>query len=458
MKLNKSLPLVLGLLSGFNCQADMLAAHEAAQEKNYTVAAPHFKKSADLGLAKAQSSISQLYLYGAGVAKDPILSFTYMALAYDQTKSADLKTKMSAIYHSLSKNDQQTALEQYDEYSLKIGKDALVNNILPAIKTKPFVLRPGKKKEGPSSVSHSVFSTVKLKLASAILEYDIAPDGSVRDVILAHDFFATDALKDSMIRSTYSIKFKPKKAKVYKKFNIEQQRSVWAQTEISKGYLQTESPKFHKRIKMLEGLAKKGNANALYELGMYYVAFPALNTNRIKTVAYMEQAAKLGHPKACTEYAYYLFKGKGVKKDFKLGVEYLTLAAQSGDARAQYRLGRELFSGQIVERDHNKASFWFTQAVEGQNENAKFWLARSILSKKNSDKAQIKQAHELLKQVKDAQYINPNWHYYLAKAYFMQNNNAKGRELLMDAIKRAEAFEWQVDDWKKQLSDLNKAA
>ena len=111
-----------------------------------------------------------------------------------------------------------------------------------------------------------------------------------------------------------------------------------------------------------------------------------------------------------------------------------------------------------VKRDHTKALFWFTQAVANQNENAKFWLARGILSQNNSEKAQIEQAHALLKQIKDQQYVNPNWHYYLAKAHLMQNHKVKGRELLVEAIKRAEDFEWQIDDWKKQLSDLNTAA
>lgn len=438
----------------FNALADMQTAYEAAQNKDYPLAAKHFQQSANLGHAKAQNVLAQLHLHGAGVEKNPVLAYVYFALSNEQTPSEKSKQAAKAVLARLSKEQQKIAQQTLNQYQQKIGKTVLNEQIMPTLANNPFILSPAKKVRGSKSVMQSSFTVRKVKLSSAILEYDIAPDGSIQDVGVAYSYFSSDKLLQDMIRSTYSGRFAQKQQQRYQENHIEDQRSIWAQRDVNKAAIKGDSKNFYKHFIQLETLAAKGNANAQYELGMYIIAFPSLNTNQIKAVDFMKKAADSGHANAAAEYAYYLFKGKGVKQDFTAGLNYLVRAAKDGNGRAQYRLGREFLSGQIIKKDHKKALFWLQQAEDAGDKNATFWLARTLLVQKNIQPTQINLAQTLLEKSEKSQENNPNWYYYVSQAELAQNNIESAVKSLNNAIDLASDFDWDVSKWQAELLQI----
>ncbi|WP_016956542.1 tetratricopeptide repeat protein [Catenovulum agarivorans] len=445
----KSLVFIAGLCTAVGAQASMLDAHLAVADKDYTTAAKHFQISADLGLSEAQSSISQLYLHGAGINKDPIKSFVYMALAYDQTKSDDLQGKMAAIYQSLTEYDQVVALDTYEQHHALYGRKALEKRIYPQLKNRPIVWTPGMRVKRPDStgVVISNMSVNRMPLMTTMYQYDIAIDGSVRDISVVHDFFANTSMKKDATRAMYFAKFQARKRKDGQPVQVENYRSRWVQKELTREYVKSELPDFERLIYQLEQLVKDGNSNAMYQLAMYYKAYPALEANKDDAVNYLQQAAKLHHPEAAAEYAFHLFRGYGRSKNPRIGLEYLMQAAIAGSANAQYQLGRELLSGNIVEQDIEKAIFWLEQAVNAEHYAAKYWLARTLIDHKTLDQQSNQLVSKLLDEVADTENVNPNWYYYRAKYQSLIGEKAQAQSLFNEAKDLAKEYGWNVDDW-----------
>ncbi|EWH08815.1 TonB family protein [Catenovulum agarivorans DS-2] len=448
----KPLLLIAGLCTAFGAQASMFDAQTAAAEKDYKTAAIHFKRSADLGLAKAQSSISQLYLHGAGIKKDPIKSFVYMAMAYDQTKSDELRGNMAGIYRSLAKNQQEIALTQYEKFSARYSQQALTKRIYPVLKARPIVWKAGKKLKQADNrgVQISIFSVNRMPLMTTIYQYDIAEDGSVRDISVAHDFFANTSMKKNATMAMYYAKYSVRKRKNGQPVYVENYRTRWVQKELTREYIKDELPNFDRLINQLEKLAKADNAGAMYELAMYYIAYPALQVKLAKALDYLQRAAELQHPEAAAEYAYHLFRGYGRARNPKAGFKYLLQGGIAGSANAQYRLGRELLSGNIVERDITKAMFWLEQAVEAEHAAAKYWLARTLIDHTKLDEQSSKRVAQLLDDVAESENVNPTWYYYRAKHQNLIGKQKRAQSLFTEAKDLAKEYGWNVGDWVLQ--------
>ncbi|AWB66175.1 hypothetical protein C2869_06870 [Saccharobesus litoralis] len=458
-RINKGLVACFMLGTVVNtAQADLVTAYQAYQNKDYKLAAQHFELSAHLGHAKSQSVMAQLYLHGAGVEKDLVKSYVYYSLANDNQPSADLAKNAKAVFAHLSEDQKQQAKNQLKSDSAKWGEQALQTNIMPSIADKPLVLNPGRRVSASQRVSGSIFAVKRTTLSSAVLEYDIAPDGTARDIGVSHSYFVNKSGLRNMVNASYEYKHKVINKPAYQTNTIERQRTVWGQTTVTREFLKTDSPKIYKHIRQLEKLVKQDNADAKYQLAMYIIAFPALQTSKKEAFELLEQAAEAGHVKASTEYARFLILGRYTRRDIATGLDYLVKAAQSGESRAQYRLGREFLSGQIVKQDQQKAIFWLKQAVNGNDENAKYWLARALLDQEQTTSDELSLATQLLAEVEINHENNPNWHYYNAKALLKQNKRQQGLEWFEDALEHANDLEWNTEQWRTEFNQLKQTS
>lgn len=107
-----------------------------------------------------------------------------------------------------------------------------------------------------------------------------------------------------------------------------------------------------KEIARIERLAKQGNMDAEYRLGLVYR--DGTNGKRAdpkKALAWIGKAAQHGHQDAQALYGLMLYQS-----DDKSQSEYwLKVAATNGDAKSQYILGLEYWNGGIVEKDPTAA-------------------------------------------------------------------------------------------------------
>jgi TPR repeat protein len=90
---------------------------------------------------------------------------------------------------------------------------------------------------------------------------------------------------------------------------------------------------------------------------------------------WFDLAAKKGNKNAMVNLGYMYENGLGVKKDHKRAMFLYIESAKKGSGDAEYRLGKMYSSGEGVEKDYKTALMWYQSAAEGSgNKDAMFEL------------------------------------------------------------------------------------
>ena len=129
-------------------------------------------------------------------------------------------------------------------------------------------------------------------------------------------------------------------------------------------------------------LAKKGFAQAQYNLGVMYEKGKGVKQNHRKAKKWFSLAADQGLIQAQTTLASMYHEGEGVSKNYEAASKWYHLAAEQGDADAQYKLGLMYSNGEGISQDNKEATKWFQLAVEQGNTLAQEKLDE-ILNKNN---------------------------------------------------------------------------
>ena len=120
---------------------------------------------------------------------------------------------------------------------------------------------------------------------------------------------------------------------------------------------------YEQAAKLYSPLAKKGNAEAQYNLGVMYRA------------------------------------GRGVPQDYKEARKWYRLAAEQGNALAQFNLGWMYASGKGVPQDYVQSHMWFNIAIANADSEARkeFIVDRDSMAKSMTAN-QIAKAQELARK------------------------------------------------------------
>jgi len=112
-------------------------------------------------------------------------------------------------------------------------------------------------------------------------------------------------------------------------------------------------------------LAKQGNANAQYNLGIMYNNGRGVPQDYAEAVKWYRKAAEQGMAEAQVNLGvmYMYYNGHGVPQDLAEAVKWNRMAAEQGDAGAQYNLGVMYDNGQGVPQDYAQAHMWFNFAA-----------------------------------------------------------------------------------------------
>lgn len=113
-------------------------------------------------------------------------------------------------------------------------------------------------------------------------------------------------------------------------------------------------------IKQLTKAAKKGDAEAQYQLGYSYYYGEGVRQNRKEAVYWYTKAAKLNHAEAQYLLAYSYHFGNSITQDYKQSIYWYTKAAEQGHANAQFDLGRYYDVGLGVPQDYKQAYMWYS--------------------------------------------------------------------------------------------------
>lgn len=133
-------------------------------------------------------------------------------------------------------------------------------------------------------------------------------------------------------------------------------------------------------------LAKNGEADALFRLGVLYDQGGQLATDYEKAGQFFTVAANQGHPQAQYRLALMFLPGGGLVPDEKLFVQLCQEAARAGIIGAQYRLGRHFYEKQGLDRDLRQAEEWWLQAARLRYADAQVAVASMYLNAEASPK------------------------------------------------------------------------
>jgi TPR repeat protein len=132
-------------------------------------------------------------------------------------------------------------------------------------------------------------------------------------------------------------------------------------------------------IRLLEPLAREGNAGAQLRLGLMHYHGHGVRENDAQALMWFDRAARQGLADAQFQlgnmYAYGLAGGDASNDPARLAAQWYFEAARQGHADAQYSLGILFLTGSGVELNEPEARRWIGRAAAQGHTDAKAYLA-----------------------------------------------------------------------------------
>lgn len=278
-----------------------------------------------------------------------------------------------------------------------------------------------------------------------IADYDIAPDGSIRNIIQVKTKGEVESAKYDLTLNSL-----PKPT-----FNDENvhfiNRTYLGIARYNRFRMKREYYSFFKSIRSLaDRLSESNSAVDQYSYGMVLMNFPWINQEEGDVNKLLKSAAERGYALAKYEYGLKLYREQ---KELKQAVYWLFEAAKNKHNQAQYRLGRIFMDSPWVQNDEKKALYWLEQAASQGHVFAKQKVAEIKLLAKDDQLHDVEGAFVYLLEIANQQESDPEFNYLQAVALSKMENRqlAKAVQLIRLAIDLGEDLNWDVSPWQARL-------
>lgn len=128
--------------------------------------------------------------------------------------------------------------------------------------------------------------------------------------------------------------------------------------------MQKKYPDLQIVFNLLKQSANKGNAEALYAVGTWYLYGTFVEKDPFLAVEYFLSSIEGNYSNAYFDLSVCYENGDGVKKSFKKAFECYLNAALLGDKQAVYEVGRCYYYGIGISKNVGVANIWLRQARE----------------------------------------------------------------------------------------------
>ncbi len=128
-------------------------------------------------------------------------------------------------------------------------------------------------------------------------------------------------------------------------------------------------------LKQCHTLAKQKNAEAQYQLALYYYeGKDNVTQNYHKAKKWFEESAKQGYALSQYYLGRMYYYGQGVKQNYEEAQHWFKEAADANIAKAQYYMGVCYYHGQGVIKNLETAKEWFKKSADQGYDQAKKYL------------------------------------------------------------------------------------
>ncbi|KAA8541357.1 hypothetical protein F0562_025324 [Nyssa sinensis] len=169
-------------------------------------------------------------------------------------------------------------------------------------------------------------------------------------------------------------------------------------------------------FQILEYQAQKGNAGAMYRIGIfYYFGLRGVRRDHAKALSWFLKSVEKGEPKSMELLGEIYARGAGVERNYTKALEWLTLASKQQLYSAYNGMGYLYVKGYGVEKkNYTKAKEFFEKAAENEEPGGHYNLGVMYL-KEIGVKRDVKLACKFFMQAANAG--QPKAFYQLAKMF-----------------------------------------
>jgi uncharacterized protein len=355
-------------------------------------AAKWFLKAANRGHVDAQFNLGRLCLDGRGVTQDSANALAWLTLAATQSHTSAL-----FLLGRMNENGQGTKEDAESAYAL-YEKAAYQGH--PAAQYKiALMLRDGIGTKADKAKSNEWFSKAeaqglprptdpKAPVVSGT-QAESGPEGpagplpkvgSRENIVqkktpLAKPLATKPASSALSKKSQHKFLHSPKAAKQFQEEQEEQESDIArVEYKIAENFAEGAAiaPNPQKAREYYQRSAEKGHAEALYKLGMEYLAPPGAEAPEpANAVVWLERAAAQGHPASQNQLGEIYHGGLLGPPDYKKAYWWYWLAASNNQhPDSQNKIGEMYLLGQGIDQDTEIATKWFEKAAAQGHEAA----------------------------------------------------------------------------------------
>jgi TPR repeat protein len=445
-------------------------------DQNFVNARLEYLRAANMGNVRAYYRLADIYLHGLGQNKNEITAILWLSLAaeHDYRESNKILEKLLSKFNET----QLVLIEKASATFIKSrGKAYIANLYAPKIQK---TLLPNKisleKYEGldiDSSIIDDNFDDFNegfdtefdfdSDLASdadylseqqdfkesyyLVVEYDIAPDGSVRNIETIQ--FLGHGEQKKAVFALASYDFTPpifNEQQVFKS-----QRAYLGAASFDNRRFKETHKTVYSQIKRQVAKYKNGKLPMdKYQYAKALMNFPFLPREKGQVEKLLKTAIDADIGMAKLEYGLKLYREQ---TDIKTAIHWITEAAKQGEPEAEYRLARLNLESPWVKYDENKAMVWFESAIEKQHLHAIRKYAELLLFAQNAQLHDAEQAYKNLITIEAKQEENPQYYYLLSWAAKLSSKVEYHVAVmhLKQAIHLAHFYNWPTESWDNLL-------
>ncbi|MCA0900797.1 SEL1-like repeat protein [Microbulbifer agarilyticus] len=278
-----------------------------------------------------------------------------------------------------------------------------------------------------------------------VAEYDVAIDGSVRNISALQSGGSTAAgVRDLSLNTMPIPTFEGAPVHFFS-------RTHMGIAGYNKYRIRNEYRFFYRNVKdLVEKYRQADSAEGRYNLAMALMYFPWVEREAGAVGEALASSAQDGYPPAMYEHGAKLYREQ---QDPEQAVNWIYKAAAKGVTAAQYRLGRMLIDSPWVVADEGKALFWLGEAASDGHVAAQLKQADLKLFARDSQHIDVVGAVELLASIAAKQMENPEYHYLKAMTHFKKQPREMPKTLLhiRRAIDLGHDLNWDVSEWEDLL-------
>ncbi|OUS72902.1 hypothetical protein B5G52_06890 [Pseudoalteromonas sp. A601] len=456
---------------------DIFKAEEYYTAKNFKLAKASYLDAAKVGNPYAYYRLATMYFKGLGTDKDAFNALIYFSFAAEYDFH-DSKLLVEKILSNMPIQERLNIQKFLNKLLSEKGKKYISKKYLPELAANRLVNKitfDGKAQlelddfeldladndflddseygmDGDSDSEDSLDMDFSFTATSSepfvIIDFDLAPDGSVRNIVEVQRDGRATTLLDQFSRISLA---KP----TIQHENVEFVARVNLGTaSYDKLTLRRENAHFYRSLlRLSERLKASSSLTDRFQYAQVLQYFSWLEQYEGEANERLKSLAEEGHPDAMYEYGLKLYREQN---NIEQAIDWIAQASTYGLAKAESRLGKLLISSPWVQKDETKALFWLESAAEKDDISATLKAAELRLFAQDKALRNFSLALEYLTKIGEQQKWNPEYYYLLSQAYRFgeQRNFQLVVQYLKRAISMGERVNWDIEPWQTLLAQL----